>query len=357
MNQRENFDNKLSRLFALSRDAVLGVQAGAVVFANPAAEALLGHELAGRAVGELLPDLAKVPDAEEFVTSVTIGGRVHSVSAARVDDLLLLTIPRPETGTAASASPILRQLRECVFNLRMALDMAFPPDKTGEKEALYASILYHNQHSLLRLTGALADTAALADGTFFCRLQPMDLGQVCQDLIESVNHFTAGQTAVIEYHSTPGFFPAMIDASRIEQLLLQLLCNALLHTPAQGAVRVELQRQGKQLILRVDDTGSGIPPARLAEVFSGMQEADPADLQGRGLGLGLHIAQGIARAHGGSLIIQSREGQGTQVRLMLPAKDRLVLRDSAALDRGPSQLLTELAPVLPHRAYQKKYRD
>ena len=100
-----------------------------------------------------------------------------------------------------------------------------------------------------------------------------------------------------------------------------------------------------------------IPGARVLDLFSGSGETDPTDLGPKGMGLGLHIAQGIARAHGGSLILRSEEGQGTHIRLMLPAKDRLVLRDSAADDRGSMQLLTELAPVLSHRAYRKEYRD
>ena len=356
MDTREKNDNRIGRAFSLSRDAVLGLRQERLVFANAAAEKLLGPGLVGQDIFTLLPDFP-VEDGEDYVSAVTIGGVLRSISAVRMEDLLVVTIPSVAAPIGAGTDGILQQLRQCVFSLRMALDAAFPPESQTEESRVYSSVLYHNQHSLLRLTGALADAAALADGRLSCLLRPMDLGQLCTNLVDSVNHMTAGQTARVEFHCAPTLFPAMIDRDRMEQLLLQLICNALQHTPAEGTVRMELVRQGKNLILSLDDTGSGIPPARLADLFSGSGETDPTDLGPKGMGLGLHIAQGIARAHGGSLILRSEEGQGTHIRLMLPAKDRLVLRDSAADDRGPRLILTELAPVLSHRAYRKEYRD
>jgi len=356
MDTREINDNKIARIFSMSRDAVLGLRQETVVFANAAAEALLGAGLVGQSVSALLPDFPR-PEAEDYVSAVTVDGVLRSFSSVRMEDLQVVTIPGVQSTAGVGTEGILQQLRQCVFSLRMALDAAFPPEKQTEESALYSSVLYHNHHSLLRLTGALADAAALADGSFSCLLRPMDLGQLCANLVDSVNHMTAGQTARVEFSCAPTFFPAMLDRDRMEQLLLQLLCNALQHTPADGTVRMELVRQGKNLILSLDDNGSGIPPARMAELFSGSGEMDPSDPTPKGVGLGLHIAQGIVRAHGGSLILRSEEGQGTSIRLMIPAKDRLVLRDSAADDRGSMQLLTELAPVLSHRAYRKEYRD
>lgn len=355
MDMKEINDKKIARLFALSRDAALGLRQDTIVFANDAAQKLLGPGLSGMNIRTVLPDLPM--GQGEGVSAVTIAGRLHSVTMAAMDDLMVITIPAAAPPAGSNSQALLQQLRQCVFSLRMTLDAAFPPDTPSEKASRYAPVLYHNHHSLVRLTGALADAAALADGSFSCLLRPMDLGQICADLVDSVNHMTAGQSARVEFRCARTTFPAMIDRDRMEQLLLQLLCNALQHTPSDGVVRMELTRQDSQLILRLDDTGTGISPARMADLFSGSGETDPTDLAPRGMGLGLHIAQGIVRAHGGSLILRSEEGQGTSIRMMIPAKDRLVLRDSAANDRGTYQLLTELSPVLTHQAYRKEYQD
>lgn len=356
MDMKEKKDNSIERLFALSRDAVLGLRQETVIFANPAAEALLGPGLTGQPITAVLPDFP--PDvAGDFVSSVTVGGRVQTLRAVWMEEMLVITLPCAAPPAAKGTDAIVQQLRQHAFSLRMALDAAFPPDALNEKNSAYAASLYHTQHSLLRLTGSLADAAALADGSFSCILKPMDLGQLCANLVDSVNHLTEGQAARVEFHCAPTLFPAMLDRGRMEQMLLQLLCNALQNTPIDGIIRLELRRQGKHLILSLDDNGCGIPPQRMRDLFSDGTESDPTAPAFQGMGLGLHIAQGIARAHGGSLILQSEEGQGTHLRLMLPARDRLMLRDSAALDRGPSPLLTELAPVLSHRAYRKEYRD
>jgi signal transduction histidine kinase len=356
MDDRKIINNKIARLFDMSRDAVVLLRQDIVVYANPAAKLLLGAPFPGQSITSLLPDFPVEAD-EEYMCAVSIGGTMRTVQSQLLDDTRIITIPHVGSATTQGMDSVLQQLRQCVFSMRMTLDAAFPPEELNEKTSTYASVLYHNQHSLLRLTGTSSDAMALADGSFSCSLRPMDLGQLCNDLVNSVNHLTGGQTARVEFQCAPTAFPAMIDRNRMEQLLLQLICNALQHTPADGTVRLELSRQGKNLILRLDDNGEGIPPSRLANLFTDDTEAAPGDLAPRGIGLGLHIAQGIVRAHGGTMILQTKEGQGTRVQITLPAKDRLVLRDSSAADMGPSQLLTELAPILSHRAYRKEYRD
>lgn len=356
MDIKEKHDKQIARLFSMSRDAVLGLRKETVVFANAAADALLGPGLTGRPIAALLPDFL-MDESEDYVSAVTIEGSTRTLRAVWMDDLLVVTIPCTVAPAGTGTEAILQQLRHCAFSMRIALDAAFSPDDPDEKRQTYASVLYHNQHSLMRLTSAMTDAAAMAEGNFSCHLQPMDFGQLCTDLVESVNHMTDTQTARVEFHCAPTLFPAMIDQGRMEQMLLHLICNALQHTPPHGTVRLELRRQGKHLILSLDDNGSGIPAGHMANLFSAGNEYDPQTPVSGGTGLGLHIAQGIARAHGGSLILQSEEGQGTHIRLMLPARDRLVLRDSSAHDRGLSQLLTELAPILSHRAYRREYRD
>ena len=107
------------------------------------------------------------------------------------------------------------------------------------------------------------------------------------------------------------------DASRIHQLLMVLLDNALRYSPEGGTLRVEVRRVGDAVAIAVRDEGIGIPEAEVAQVFDRFVRGSNA-MPG-GTGLGLPVAKAIAEAHGGTLAIESREGAGTAVTLTLPA--------------------------------------
>ena len=144
------------------------------------------------------------------------------------------------------------------------------------------------------------------------------------------------------------------DRERLEQLLLNLLANSLAHTEKGGEIRVSISCRGEQLILSVDDNGSGMSESDMATLFSVRE--DP-NLLRSGAGLGLYVSQGIVRAHGGSMLVESRGGQGTRVRVMLPAAKNLSFRDADELPPGPGLILTELSTVLGREYYGKRYRD
>lgn len=110
-----------------------------------------------------------------------------------------------------------------------------------------------------------------------------------------------------------------VDPSRIHQLLMVLLDNALRYSPDGGTVRVEARRTKDGLSVAVHDDGIGIPADEAPHVFDRFVRGSNA-LPG-GTGLGLPVAKAIATAHGGTLTLESREGQGTTVTLTLPLAD------------------------------------
>jgi signal transduction histidine kinase len=112
------------------------------------------------------------------------------------------------------------------------------------------------------------------------------------------------------------------DQTRMRQVLLILLDNALRHTPAGGTIQMSAAQQGKFVQIRVADTGSGISAEHLPHVFERFYQAAPSSSdENRSNGLGLSIAKGLIEAQGGKIHMESQLGNGTQVILALPSAD------------------------------------
>ena len=107
----------------------------------------------------------------------------------------------------------------------------------------------------------------------------------------------------------------------LRRLVVNLVQNAVQHTPAGGTVSVNISVNGWSVSIRVKDTGSGIPNADLTRIFDRFVQLDPSR-RSEGAGLGLTIAKWIAEAHQGSLVVESTGPQGTTFCLALPTSAR-----------------------------------
>jgi len=134
------------------------------------------------------------------------------------------------------------------------------------------------------------------------------------------------------------------DPDRLKQVALNLLDNALRHTPAGGAVTLDLLRLGDEAVLRVRDTGPGIDPEHLPRIFERFYRADqPRSRQAGGTGLGLAIAREVAEAHGGRIDVASRPGAGSTFSLVLPVAATPTVAPAPAprvVVESPAQTLT-----------------
>jgi signal transduction histidine kinase len=112
-----------------------------------------------------------------------------------------------------------------------------------------------------------------------------------------------------------------VDRVRLSQMLLNLVTNAIKYTPEAGEVLLELTDAGEDVTILVRDTGIGIAPGDLPNIFDRFWRSDPARSrvgQPTGTGLGLAITKWIAEAHGGEIMVQSRPGRGTTFTVRLP---------------------------------------
>ena len=111
----------------------------------------------------------------------------------------------------------------------------------------------------------------------------------------------------------------LADPGRLEQVVGNLVANALRHTPAGGTIRLEAAIRGGRYRLTVEDSGDGIPAAHLPHVFDRFYKADSARTGGHGgSGLGLSIVKAIVERHGGTIAVESRPGRTAFVESVLP---------------------------------------
>jgi signal transduction histidine kinase len=105
---------------------------------------------------------------------------------------------------------------------------------------------------------------------------------------------------------------------KVERVLLNLLTNALRHTPSDGAVAVQVEPRADEVQVTVEDTGEGLGPEAEQRMFDRFWRGDPAR-SARGTGLGLAIARGLVEAHGGRIWAENRPGGGARISFTLPA--------------------------------------
>jgi PAS domain S-box-containing protein len=112
------------------------------------------------------------------------------------------------------------------------------------------------------------------------------------------------------------------DRDKIQQILINLVSNSIKFTPAGGRIGIRCEPAGGHVLLHVEDTGSGIPPTKLSEVFDPFVQVNPKLTRPQdGVGLGLAISRDLARGMGGDLTAESQEGVGSTFTVRLPAHE------------------------------------
>ncbi len=121
----------------------------------------------------------------------------------------------------------------------------------------------------------------------------------------------------LEVQVNPGVSSISVDRERIEQVLVNLIHNAIKFTPPGGKIAISARLEGKKVIISVTDTGIGISQDDLPRMFERFYKTDKSRATG-GTGLGLSIAKHIVQAHGGEISVQSQEGKGSTFSFSLP---------------------------------------
>jgi PAS domain S-box-containing protein len=178
-----------------------------------------------------------------------------------------------------------------------------------------AAMIVNQARRMNAMVGELVDAARIGAGQLKVRLAPMDLVALACQVAEARQVTTAKHTILVE---APEQLEGTWDAARLEEVMDNLIGNAIKYCPDGGEVRLRIERQDGQALVSVSDQGPGVRAEempRLFQLFSRLESAGTIE----GSGLGLYIVRGIVEAHGGRVWAESAgSGQGSTFSLTLP---------------------------------------
>jgi signal transduction histidine kinase len=174
---------------------------------------------------------------------------------------------------------------------------------------------------LARMIDDLLDVSRITRGKIQLRREPHDLAPILRRAVESVRPLIEARRHELTTTIAPGPLRLEADATRLEQILTNLLTNAAKYTDEGGRIVLTARREGDEHLITVRDNGVGIAPEMLPRVFDPFTRAEQTiDRSQGGLGIGLTLARRLAQMHGGDIGAASRgRGCGSEFTLRLPA--------------------------------------
>jgi CheY-like chemotaxis protein len=182
---------------------------------------------------------------------------------------------------------------------------------SNEQKLLHGlSVIERNARAQERLITDLLDVSRIITGKLRFTMQRFRIEDPVHSAVEVVQDAATAKGVHLRVDVDLETGAMVGDAQRIQQVVWNLLVNAVRHTPADGVVTLTLQREGSAIVIRVKDTGEGIAPEHLPHVFERFHQVDSSSTRRHGgLGLGLAIVRHIVEAHGGT-VEGTSEGQG-----------------------------------------------
>lgn len=221
----------------------------------------------------------------------------------------------------AAMSHELRTPLNAVLGYVELLTMGLKGPVTAEQSEALERVRRSGQH-LLGLINDVLNFAKLEAGHIDYHITPVPVAEVLVAAAEIlVPQVAAKDIRYRERNKCPGAV-VFADQEKLVQILINLLGNAVRHTPAGGEITISCERDGPAIRIRVSDTGSGIPANKLDAIFEPFVQIQGLhDTQRQGTGLGLSISRDLARAMHGDVTVESELGGGATFTVLLPAGD------------------------------------
>ncbi|MCA1660738.1 MAG: ATP-binding protein [Novosphingobium sp.] len=303
---------------------------GRIAIANAAAREQLGAHIVGQDVRIALrhPDAVALLDGEgsAMVPGLTGTRSIWQVSRRRIDDRFAMIelvnktaeadIGRAHTDFVANAS---HELSTPLASIIGYVETLADDDTTVDREtaAKFQSVVLREARRLQSLVQDLMSLSRIEAEKHDHPRERVDLGKLAASVASKISAARGDGRVVIEWPKQPAIIAG--DRSQLDQLLRNLIDNALKYGDLDAPVTVSVERAEDHVTLAVEDRGPGIAPEHLPHLTRRFYRTDPGRSRAAGgTGLGLAIVKHIVERHRGKLDIASRVGEGTTIKVILP---------------------------------------
>ena len=194
------------------------------------------------------------------------------------------------------------------------------PDVPAERRAEFAQTIVSNTQRMQRIVDELLDLSRIESGHWRPNPQRVRLADLGTEIFARVGASARSKGVSLTTNIGSGSEALYADRTALEQILLNLVENALRYTGGGGQITIQTEHAEQGTALMVKDTGSGIPPEHLQRIFERFYRADAGrSRESGGTGLGLAIVRHLVEAHGGNVTAESILGSGTTIRIFFPA--------------------------------------
>jgi two-component system phosphate regulon sensor histidine kinase PhoR len=244
----------------------------------------------------------------------------HAVIALALQDVTdVVHLKRARREMVANIS---HELRTPIANIRLIIDGLFHEGEKPKGKASRVALkdIAREIDSLLWLVQELWDLSMIESGDAILRAIEMPLLPIVQEAVERMEDQGSEKDLRLRY-DVPAELMVLADRDQIRRVLMNLIQNAIKHSPAGGTIIVSAERKDLDAVISVVDEGAGVPEEHLDRIFERFYQVDPARSRGTGTGtgLGLAICKHIVEAHSGRIWAASnREGSGGRFYFTLP---------------------------------------
>ncbi len=200
-------------------------------------------------------------------------------------------------------------------SLKHLLDGYFGELKKEQKEILY--LLNQSNSDALRLVKNLLTVFKYETRSYKLFLEMIEISNLLEKAVNNVKPLLDEKDIVVKLPSTHLQF--ICDSFEVERVLVNLLTNAIKHTPIKGNIEIKtLKDEDANVVISVEDTGSGIPKEELPNLFERFWQSRKSSTSSNSTGLGLYLSRQIVEAHGGTIWAESEPNKGTKVVFKIP---------------------------------------
>ena len=277
--------------------------------------------------------VSKFPIPGPDGTTALVGGIAIDITEQKRIEAALREADRHKDEFLATLS---HELRNPLAPICNGLELLRPTLRRDPDSSKAYEMIQRQVRQLVRLIDDLLDVARINTGKIALRMQRVELSAVLRDAVEASRPQIEAARQELAVTLPPGPVLLEADGTRLAQVVLNLLNNASKFTGPAGHIWLTAGEEGGALVIRVRDSGVGIPPHMLASVFELFTQVDRSPERSRGgLGVGLSLVRTLVEMHGGTVeAFSAGPGLGTEVevRLPLPERDRAVAQPQAGAD-------------------------